>query len=97
MKNIVKPAKSVKYYLLCFFSIMIVIMILMSAAVLVSVQKVVTAQQENMSITAQTEQLQRAAKDHYAWVVALSNYIYEGQKFEGQLDATQCAFGQFLY
>ena len=92
-----RPARTVKYYLVCFFSVMIAIMILMSGIVLASIQKVMTSQQENMSITSQMEQLQRAAKDHYAWVVALSNYIYEGQKFEGQLDATQCAFGQFLY
>ena len=41
-----RPARTVKYYLVCFFSVMIAIMILMSGIVLASIQKVVTSQQE---------------------------------------------------
>lgn len=79
------------------FSIILIITFLIGITSTNSLNSVLDNCDSLSEIKDQSFFIEEKLNDHYKWVSQLKNQLIEHKQFEGQLDPTQCNFGQWYY
>ena len=88
---------TIKNKLLISFGAILVLMVFMG---IIAYTRVDSIERENLEIVRKMELIHHFAErkiDHLTWLNKLSDSIYRGVAFEGQLDHTRCNLGSWYY
>ncbi len=88
---------NIKNKLLISFGAILVLMVVMG---IVAYTRVDSMERENLEIVRKMELIHHFAErkiDHLTWLNKLTDSIYRGVAFEGQLDHTRCNLGSWYY